>query len=157
MIYSIDSNSLIGLKKWYPQDLVPDLWNKIDQMLDNGTLVICELVYDELQKKDDELSQWLSLRESKLVLLETNEQFQVVGADIINSYSIVDVNKSKSDADPFVIAFAKVLKGKVVSEENRVSSGGKAINIPNVCEKEGIPCLRLVDFFRETGIKFQVI
>ena len=66
---------------------------------------------------------------------------------------LVEGGKKKNNADPFVIAIAKMLKGTVVSEEVR-SNNPCSPKIPDVCSGMGINCLNFVDFAREMKLEF---
>lgn len=54
--------------------------------------------------------------------------------------------QGKPVADPFVIAKAKLLKGCVVTEENRRPNAAK---IPNVCDYFNIDCVNLEGFMEK--------
>lgn len=66
---------------------------------------------------------------------------------------LVEGGKKKNNADPFVIAIAKMLKCTVVSEEVR-SNNPSSPKIPDVCSGMGINCLNFVDFAREMKLEF---
>lgn len=66
---------------------------------------------------------------------------------------LVEGGKKNNNADPFVIAIAKMLECTMVSEEvhSNISSSPK---IPDVCSGMGINSLNFVDFAREMKLKF---
>lgn len=67
---------------------------------------------------------------------------------------LINTQKNRSMADPFVIAMAQVRKAVVVTEEQRVPNR-KKVKIPDVCDVLGIRCITVVDFMRENGMGFK--
>jgi hypothetical protein len=66
---------------------------------------------------------------------------------------LVDTKKGRSGGDPFVIAVAITKELTVITAENKT---GKidVPRIPDVCQKLGIRCIGILDFFRE--LKWQL-
>jgi hypothetical protein len=61
---------------------------------------------------------------------------------IVNTYTaLVAVGKEKFQADPFVIALAKVNSFTVITEETGIGSLGK---IPGVCNAMKVDCINLM-------------
>ncbi len=61
---------------------------------------------------------------------------------IVNTYSgLVTAGKEKFQADPFVIALAKVGRYTVITEETGIGSLGK---IPGVCNAMKVECINLM-------------
>ena len=60
MIYIFDSSPLIHLFKSYYKKRFPSLWEKFDDMVDNGRIISVEMVYDEvdLKNSNDTLKEW---------------------------------------------------------------------------------------------------
>ena len=61
--------------------------------------------------------------------------------------------KDRSQADPFVIAVAKVTKRTVVTGEKAVGSTQQP-RIPNVCVQYGIEYINIVEFIRRQKWNF---
>ena len=59
---------LDGWARDYPPDVFPSLWEKIDELIANGTICSTEEVYIELKKKDDSLIEWMKTRKQKNAL-----------------------------------------------------------------------------------------
>lgn len=154
--YVIDANALIDLwRRWYARDVFVGVWRNIEGLL--GTEIVAPLqVLSELQSQRDELYGWAK-RQKFFVDLD-DEQRKAVN-EILEDFpgnSFVNVKRTKPEADPFVVALAKVrgARWKVISSEN---SGGTSPRkrIPDVCARYGIKCLRLLDFFREKQWRFE--
>ena len=44
--YVFDSNIFINLHQRQPRDIYPSVWNKIDELMANGTIISSREVYD---------------------------------------------------------------------------------------------------------------
>ena len=108
-------------------------------------------VYNELEKKDDELFKWCKDRKGKM-FVELDDATQVLVTRIMSGYPrLVDTAKGRSGADPFVIALAATMKPPmvVVTEE----SPGKT-RIPDVCSAESIDYCGLADMIEREDWSF---
>jgi hypothetical protein len=107
--YCIDTSALIAA--WYERykpNRFPKLWDQFDQLVTAGRLVSSTLVLRECNKqRSEELHGWLKPRESMFITPDEAVQQQV--DHIVNTYTgLVSAGKEKFQADPFVIALAKV-------------------------------------------------
>lgn len=53
--YVFDSNIFINLQRRQPLDVFPSLWVKIGELMDNGTIISSQEVYDEIMIGGDDL------------------------------------------------------------------------------------------------------
>jgi hypothetical protein len=146
--YSLDTSALLNAwRRAYPPDLFPTLWDNIDGLVANGTVIATEEVLIELGKKDDEVYAWAKQRAEMFVPIDGQVQ-QLVSA-ILQSYPrLIDNRTNRSGADPFVIALAIVESCTVVTNEHATGNQAKP-NIPDVCSGMGIRCISLVELIRE--------
>ncbi len=162
MIYSIDTDALINAwRRYYPKDILPDLWDKFEEMVQNGSLIATEEVFKELNKQDDELTEWAKNNEKMFISIDTEIQQSV--RDILQEYpKLINVKKSKSMADPWVIALAKIKKAKVVTGEKAAQSQSKKVDkantvkIPDICRVFNIPCFDIIGFCRDLKLVFHL-
>jgi hypothetical protein len=55
--YCFDSSALIeAWTRYYPPDVMPGLWLKLDELASSGRMLISSEVLDELERKQDGLS-----------------------------------------------------------------------------------------------------
>lgn len=152
LIYSIDSSALIhGWRRVYRPRNFSAFWTQMDQLIEESRLRCSVEVYNELQKKDDELFKWCKDRKEGLVV-EIDEETQTHLARIMVAYPrLVDTVKGRSGADPFVIALAATTDPLmvVVTEE----FAGKT-RIPDVCAAEKIQCCGLADMIEKENWTF---
>jgi hypothetical protein len=62
MIYCIDTSALIDLDRLYSKDVFPSLWEKhLVEIVEEGRLISPYEVREELERKDDELWNWIKV------------------------------------------------------------------------------------------------
>jgi len=86
-IYCIDTSSLIDLKK-FPQDIFPSLWQSIERLANEKRLIAPIEVKKEIEKKDDELKQWVK-RNNIFILQDKNQ------ANTVKKYCKITRNLQK--------------------------------------------------------------
>lgn len=146
-IYCIDTSALIAA--WYERykpNRFPKLWEQLDQLIAEGRLVSSTLVLRECSKqRSEELHGWLKPREAMFITPDETVQGQV--DHIVNTYTaLVAAGKEKFQADPFVIAQAKVNGLTVITEETGIGSLAK---IPGVCNAMKVECINLMQLIDE--------
>ena len=156
-IYSIDTSSLIDLRA-FPAEFFAGLWRDIENAIRIGELVSTVEVFRELKKIDDMVSRWA--KDHKEMFMDVTKEHVLLAQEILRTHKgLVDIEKGKGNADPFVIALA--LEGNrnqeeemfgnteyVVVTQERKRQGGNP-SIPNVCEFYEIECMDLFGYFRE--------
>lgn len=146
-IYCVDTSALIAA--WYERykpNRFPKLWEQFDHLVTSSRLVSSTLVLRECSKqRSEELHDWLKPRENMFVPPDEAVQLQV--DHIVNKYTgLVSAGKQKFQADPFVIALAKVHSYTVITEETGIGSLGK---IPGVCKDMNVDCINLMKLIDE--------
>lgn len=80
-----------------------------------------------------------------------DEKIQEVVTGILRDYPrLVDTRKSRSGADPFVIALGQIEGRAVVTYEGATNKIDRP-NIPDVCEALSIPCVTFIEMARQQG------
>jgi hypothetical protein len=147
LIYSVDSSALIHARqRIYRPKNFGFVWEGFDKLIAEGRLKASIEVYNELQKKDDELFAWCKERKEAM-FVEIDDALQVLVAKIMGEHPrLVDTTKGRSGADPFVIALAATVDPKmiVVTEE----APGKE-RIPAVCLAQKIQSCGVADLIEK--------
>jgi uncharacterized protein DUF4411 len=151
-VFCVDTNVWIALwRENYPIDVFPTLWTKLDEVIAVGEVVAPVDVCDELERQDDDLLRWVRQRPTLFRVADTATQNAVIV--IMNQFpNWVDVNSTRNQADPWVVAMGVVIPSTVVTNER--SSNGPRPKIPNVCEHFGVECIDLLAFIRRQGWTF---
>jgi hypothetical protein len=149
--YAVDTCAFTHLRREYPTDVFPGVWNKLDELLNKQALCSVEEVYYEIMAKDDDLTDWAKANRHIFILPDERIQKEVL--QILKTHSnLIDVRKDKSGADPFLIAAAMIHKCSVVTEE-KPSGGPDRSKIPDVCNYYQVECIRALDMLRREGLK----
>lgn len=157
--YAIDSSSLIeGLRKTYPKEVFPSLWNKVGEQIELGKIIAPDEVKRELEDFGvDELAKWCN---------GFPNFFQAEDTDIQNVVTSIMAHPehrklmnlktpSRYCADMWVIAIAKVRNLTVINEEQFLTSVSPHKNkIPNVCKDLGIPYMNFLDYIKKQNWQF---
>jgi hypothetical protein len=140
MIYCIDTSSLVDAwVRYYPPASFPSLWEKIEALIDAGTLISSEEVLRELERQEDELLAWAKQRNH--LFQPVDEAVQKMTMEILNQCpKLVNINKHRSEGDPFVIATAQLYGAIVVTGEHPTNKINKP-KIPDVCRLLNIPLI----------------
>lgn len=150
--YCFDTSALIECwTRYYPSDVFPGLWQKLNDYAAHYSIVAPEEVRYEIAKKEDGLHEWV--KDRPYLFAELDEQVQKAAQQVLARYpALVKASARRTEADPFVIALAQVRGIPVVTAERGGSE--KTPKIPYVCGELKIPCLSIVEFIRAEGWQF---
>lgn len=158
-IFCFDSSTFIKLHRFYGEDLIPEIWQELENLFKNEKIISHTVVFEELTTsvKKDALSKWISSKKRYFKKMPGNQV--VLVSNIIKIFpGLIDASNEKNQADPWLVALVLEEKSKltlfipekeyfIVSEE-KIGSPHK---IPAVCEHFGIKHLSLKDFFKYNG------
>lgn len=153
MIYVFDTSAFIeGWNDLYPPDTFPDLWVRVEGLIEQGKIIAPDEVSRELGRKDDALKAWGKANRKAFVAWEGS--FLVRSKVITNRYRrMLDQKPGKNGADPLVVALALDRSATVVTEE-RGSGNLTSPGIPDVCKAEKVPCINLLTFIKNQKWKW---
>ena len=137
---------------------VPKFWEFLEQKAAENVFASPELVLKELLEGEDQLKTWAKAQEGKLFLpptVEVQEMFGQVAANVTSNhrYATHHTVPFLNGADPWLIAYAKALGGRVVTFEKSEPTSRKP-KIPDVAAEFGVTCLNLWDLLTELGTSF---
>ena len=109
---------------YYPFDLAPSFWEQLEEKLKDGSVVLLDMVKNEITEGHDELSNWMkSLQGINIIDHRTPEIIEkysrVLGAVQSNTcykQSALAEWSRESVADPWLIATAAVRKLTIVTK-----------------------------------------
>jgi hypothetical protein len=155
MIYIFDSNVLINLFRNFYRGRFPSLWQKFDTYVVSGQIVSVREVLNEIEGRDDQLSEWA--KQNRHIFVQPSPEELAFIAEIfkVSHFQMLvrteERLKGKPVADPFVIAKAKTIQGCVVTDEILKPNAAK---IPNVCDHFGVAHLNLEGFMEKENWTF---
>lgn len=143
--------------RYYPLDVFVTLNTRIEQLIKSNDFKAVELVKEEINAiGTPDLKTWAGRHKSLFVPLLTDVQLEA--AAIEAKYpDLLDVKSPYQSADAYVIAFAKLQSGVVISQETSVHekrNPAKSHYIPDVCRDLGVPCINLLGLMRKEKWKF---
>ncbi|MEL6484423.1 MAG: DUF4411 family protein, partial [Bacteroidota bacterium] len=120
VIYCIDTNILIqAWQKYYSPSFCPSYWEVLNELGKKGSIFIPELVYEEIEKGEDELYNWLKRSAIPIKKIDSEVTHclkQIYDENPYHQY-LVSSNGIHSKADPWVIAHAMKEGAVVVTKE----------------------------------------
>lgn len=162
--FCLDSNIFIEAKnRFYGFDFVPAFWDFLEKEFSKGSIYSSQMIYKELDAKDDDISQWIKNIDQKEVFIIPNESVQKEYgeiADFINNevakrkYRAADVKNFLDKADAWVIAQAKVDGTIVATQETKIQAYSKKVKIPNICEQFKVQYVDCFEMLRNLNARF---
>ncbi|NHZ84750.1 MAG: DUF4411 family protein [Planctomycetia bacterium] len=156
--YCLDSNVLIqAWQKYYSPKYCQSYWDVLNDLGNQRIIFIPEMVYEEITRTDDDLSEWLksSMIEVKTIDTEVTKCLKNIYSADLNHKHMVDSKKGRSLADPWVIAHAMKEQAIVVTKEEKITAiNSNKIKIPNVCDKMNVRWINDFEFVAELNIQF---
>lgn len=161
IVYLIDTSALIILESTFKYDnpVFKAIWEEIEDLIGKGCFKTIDFVEDEINSyegKEDFLKNWVH-KWRKYLVVETDAESINAARPIINSeYSsgFFDSKKQaegKEEADPYLIAYSKVHKCVLITNESKV----KHNKIPAVSKKYDVKCIDINDFLIDRGMRME--
>jgi len=168
-LFLIDSNILITpQEQYYPFDLAPNFWAQMAEKIEDGSIVILDMVKDEIlvSKEKDDLTNWFESLEigyfvdhkQPAILNKYSEVLQSIQDNPCYKEKALQAWTPGKVADPWLIATASVFGFTIITIEkraNRLSQhdpSGKP-KIPNVASDFEVPVEDLFYMMRKLQIK----
>ena len=156
MIYVFDTNAFSDLFKSFYLARFPSLWQLFDEMVVEGRILSTREVYAEIQNRPIErLHEWAAAHREIFTMPTAAEGEMVAQIFAVRHFQHLIENKKLLkgglNADPFIIAKAKVIGGTVITMEKYKPNG---VKVPNICEHFEIPCLSLEEFMEAEEWEF---
>lgn len=97
--YCLDSNVLIqAWQKYYSPNYCQSYWDVLNDLGNQGIIFIPEMVYEEITRTDDDLSEWLksNMIEVKTIDAEVTKCLKSIYSADLNHKHMVDSKKGRS-------------------------------------------------------------
>lgn len=157
MAYLIDSNIFIRSKNEMPMNLWPTFWQRMTDMVNSGELFISTKVKEEIERGNDELTEWLKHSAPKTC-------FVGLDGDIMRMYGAVQAwagtksftqtarNVFATVADAYLVATAAAKNMTLVTYEKSNPNSKARVLIPDACEAIGANYCDLNAVLRGMGV-----
>ena len=164
MKYLLDSNVFIQAHRmYYPFDVVPNFWNKLEELSDRELIISIDKVKKELCdiSRPDELSTWCNDKMNGGFFVDTTPCVDKYGEIALWTYSHTQFIQNAKDeflktdlADPWLIAYAMKNNCIIVTHETSNPNAKKRIKIPEPCIHFGIQYMNPIQMFRTLRVSF---
>lgn len=165
--FLIDSNSFIApYRQYYAFDLVPAYWDELSKHADTGRIVLLDMVKDEIDKGEDDLTDWIGRQIGFEICNHITSEIISKYQEVLQYVQMCGLYKEQAlqtwapgnIADPWLIAAAAVNDYTIITSE--VPSGSlspktpnKIAKIPDVAKAFGVKTNNLYYMMRQLGIK----
>lgn len=165
MAYLIDADVLITAERHhYPSSVFPLFWRKLGELLNDGTLVLLDKVYDEICGNEylgSTEARWLSQFQARTVKAQTvAAEYQYVLNTVLAKRAYSEAARNAfldyKKADAHLIAYAVYLKkssgtSAVVTYEV-ASNAYKSVKIPDACHFCDVRSLNIVQLLKDLNV-----
>ena len=152
--YCIDTSALIDAGiRYYPPDVFPSFWKKLEMLLDSSRLKAPATLLDEITRKDDDLAEWVKANKDALIVPMDAAQQTAVTVILGQFPNLINPNKNRSMGDPFFVALAQTQNLTLVTGEKNKGNLNKP-KIPDVCDTLSIPYINILELIRREGWRF---
>jgi hypothetical protein len=156
-----DASSIIYAWDNYPEGQFPGLWKWMAIQIEEETLVMPDVAFEQVEKEAPDCGEWLSdnnlkqLTTSNAIMQEANRIKGLLG--ILNDKYH---SKGVDEKDIIIIATARINGAELVSDEGRqvalpqIPSKRK---IPAVCGMDGVSvvCINFIDYIKRSEAVFR--
>jgi len=155
MKYVFDNSPLSALLRNYYPGRFPTLWKIFDKMITDGEITSTREAFREMIDLGVEFAQWAKDHEEIFAIPSAQEALFVAEIYKVKHFQQnierQKILKGGKNADPFLIARAKILEIPLVTMERYKRN---AVKIPNVCEHFKVECLHLEKFMERENWQF---
>jgi hypothetical protein len=152
-VYAIDTSSIVTVNREMPRDIHPSLWHAIEELIDDGHLVLPREAFEELGRVDDDLVRWAKSFDGFIV--DATEPEVLVVTEMGSRFEGW-VEEQQNAADPWLVAHCAE-HGRVLVTQEKAKGRGTAphnMKIPNVAAVYGVPCINFNGLARAEGWTF---
>jgi hypothetical protein len=161
-VYVLDSDVFMtAARSYYAFDLVPAFWYALLGNAINGRLLSIDRVKAEIDKGNDRLKQWAN-NDFHRWFVSTNvgsvlQHYRAIMQWAVAQHHFTDAAKDEfadvTNADPWLVAYAKATNRTVVTNEKYDPNIRRRIKIPNVCEAFAVKYVDTFQMLRALGIR----
>lgn len=159
MVHLLDANTLIDANRdYYGLETVPQFWDWLIHMGNQGAVKIPLEIYEELRRGNDALTEWVKREDVEAALLYEEEADPALVGQVLDAgygQDLSDIQIEKIGRDPFLISYALVDLDNVtivtteVSKPSTTEPSNK--RVPDVCNAFGIAHLHTFRFTKALG------
>lgn len=164
--FLIDSNSFIEpYERYYPFDFAENFWKQLGDGIENGSIVLLDLVKDEISKGNDPLSNWINKlniaeeidHRTENIIKHYGEILEHIQNASCYQETALENWAQEQVADAWLIATAMANDYTIITFEQKIRMNGgkpsKSAKIPNVAENFNVKVENLFYLMRALNFK----
>ena len=125
VVYCIDTSSMIDAgERYYPIDVFPGFWDKLDTLIQSGRLKAPKTLLDELEGKDEKWREWVYARADKMIW-PIDAAIQAALHQVMPIYAANVTNVNSIKGDPFFVAASLAFKATLITSEKKSAPRGR--------------------------------
>lgn len=163
-MYIFDTSTLIHMFRYYYRNRFPSLWENFDNYISSGRIISVREAFNEIingTEKED-LITWANLHKTEVFLTPSEEEMKYVSEIFTNKHyrQLISNNailNGKSQADPFIIAAAKIKSACIVTLDGFTPSGEIKEHAPKIAfisKCLNVDCCNFEQFMAREDWKF---
>lgn len=156
--YILDTNIFIeAYQRYYSFDICPGFWDWLERKHEEGSVFSIKEVYDELLRKEDEVSEWAEKMSMCEFFKEADDAATINKLEELGNWVAKEkftkaaVDKFYGSADIFLVAYAKAHNFIVATHEVYDKNLKKKVKIPNACEFIGVEYVDTFQLLTKVG------
>ena len=150
-VYCVDTSAIIDAgERYYPIDIFPAFWDKLDGLIEAGRLKAPQTLIEELESKDDAWRAWVYERRDAMIW-PIDEAIQDALARVMPVYASAVLNLDSIKGDPFFVAAAMANNATLITSEKPKKGN---VKIPRICDALGVKWSPMLDVVRAEGWRF---
>ncbi len=161
-MYLIDSNIIINGFNNYPPDCFPSYWKMMEEFVQKERFFFHQKVCDEIEKREDEKSRWLTNTVPVHLKLQPTAQELTSYAELtewaLNQSTPQYRNEATRDflhiADSWLVACAHSRGLCIISNERSSPRSTTKVKIPDAAEAFDVDCISGLEFLRREKLQF---
>jgi hypothetical protein len=164
--FLLDANSFMTpYQNFYPFDIAPGFWKQFRPTLITDNIAVMDVVKNEVDKGEDELTDWINSienlnildRRDRDILLKYSEVLKFLQDSPLYNDKALRSWSEQSVADPWLIAAASAKGYTLVTFEQSagaLSPKGPSWKpkIPDIAQAFGVKCVNIFYFMRQMNI-----
>jgi len=152
MKYILDTNIIRTLLNSFPKKgkRYEEVWQKIDEMIDNGTVISTDECYNELSNQfSDGSEEYQWFHDRKEMFKNPDDRESIIISQLLldpkmrETVHQKNILENRPSADIYIVAKGKSLGGIVVTKEKYRPNSAQ---LPNICKESGVECITYDDF-----------
>ena len=152
MIYIIDTNIIRTLLNFYPKKgkRYEEVWATIDMRIKSGEYISVDECYNELKKQfSDKSDQYKWIYDHREMFKNPDDKESIIISKLLQNSKMREtihqknILENRPSADVYIVAKAKVLNAKVVTNEKFRPNSAQ---LPNLCKELQVEFISYDDF-----------